>query len=117
MNFFGVAAAVLAVVTFAVANELARRRSISARIGLFCVFALLAIPSVWFAAYYLHALEEHAWFYPLRSWPGSEFLIVFLGCAGGFAASLIPRLLLGLPLFAVVAIAIAPYIKPLIGPL
>ena len=117
MNFFGVAAAVLSVVTFAVAHKRARHRSVSVRIGLLCIFALLAIPSVWFAVYYLHVLGEHAWFYTLRSWPGSEFLVIFLGCVGGLAASLLPRLLLGLPLFAVIAIAVAPYIKPLIGPL
>ncbi len=117
MNFIGVAAVVLSVVAFAVTHTQLRPRLISTRILYLCGFALLAVPSVWFAVYYLHILREHEWFYALRSWPGSEFLVVFLGCAGGAAAALLPRLLLGLPLFAVLALGVVPYIKPLIGPL
>jgi hypothetical protein len=70
-----------------------------------------------FAVYYLHVLPEYEWFYTLRSWPGSEFLVVFLGCAGGIAASLIPRMLLSLPLFAVLVLAVVPHVKPLLVPL
>jgi len=117
MNFLGLAGVVLSVVTFALAYRWLRPRSIVARSCCFCGFGLLAIPSIWFAAYYLHILPEHAWFYTLRSWSGSEFLVVFLGCAGGAAATLLPRLLLGLPLFAVLLLAVTPYLKPLIAPL
>ena len=81
------------------------------------IFVLLAIPSILFAVYYLHILPERAWFYTLRSWSGSELLIVFLGGATGAFATLLPRSLLLLPLCTLVAIAIVPYIKPLVGPL
>jgi hypothetical protein len=43
--------------------------------------------------------------------------LLFLGCAGGAAATLLPRLLFGFPLFAVLLLAVTPYIKPLIAPL
>src|SRR6201999_348642 len=78
---------------------------------------LLAIPSVLFAIYYLHVLPERAWFYTLRSWSGSEFLVVFLGCAAAAVASLLPRLLLVPPLFALIPLGVVPSLKPLIGPL
>jgi len=117
MNLVGIAAVVFSVVGFAIAHKLLRHRSFPVRIRFLCVFALLAVPSILFAVYYLHVLPEFEWFYTLRSWRGSEFLVVFLGCAGGAAASLIPRMLLSLPLFAVLAIAVAPYVKPLLVPL
>jgi hypothetical protein len=117
MNLIGVAAVVLSVMVFAATYQCFRHRSIRVGICFLLGFALLAVPSFWFAVYYLHVLGEHAWFYTLRSWPGSEFLVVFLGCAGGVAASLLPRSLRCLPLSAVLVIALAPYIKPLIGPI
>lgn len=80
-------------------------------------FALLAVPSIGFAIYYLHVFPEREWFYSLRSWPGSEVLVLFLGCATGAFATLLPRLLLGVPLFVLLALAIVPYVKPLLGPL
>ena len=87
------------------------------RLVVFSIFVLLAIPSILFAVYDLHRLPERAWFYTLRSWRGSELLIVFLGGATGAFATLLPRPLLVLPLCALIAMAIVPYIKPLIGPL
>jgi len=117
MNLIGVAAVVLSVMVFAATYQFFRHRSVRVGICFLLGFALLSVPSVWFAVDYLHVLGEHAWFYTLRSWPGSEFLVVFLGCAGGVAASLLPRSLRCLPLSAVLVIAVAPYIKPLIGPI
>jgi predicted double-glycine peptidase len=117
MNYIGVAAVALSVICFAATHKLLGHLSTSTRIFFLCCFALLAVPSVWFAIYYLHVLPEYEWFYTLRSWRGSEFLVVFLGCAVGVAASLIPRTLLGLPLFAVLVLAVPPYIKPLVAPL
>jgi hypothetical protein len=117
MNYIGVAAVVLSIICFAATNKLLGHRSISTRVYFLCCFALLAVPAVWYTIYYLHVLPEYEWFYTLRSWPGSEFLVVFLGCAGGVAASLIPRRLLGLPLFAVLVLAVPPYIKPLVASL
>ena len=84
---------------------------------MFGAFAVLAIPSLLFAVYYLHVLSERAWFYTFRSWTGTEFLVVFLGCTGGAAASLLHRFLLGVPLFAVIAVAVVPYVKPLMMPI
>ena len=117
MNPIGIAAIVFSVVGFAVTHKLLRHRSIPVRIRFLCAFALLAVPSILFAVYYLHVLPEYGWFYTLRSWPGSEFLVIFLGCAGGAAASLIPRMLLILPLFAALVMAVIPHIKPLFVPL
>lgn len=117
MNFLGLAAVALSVVAFAATYKLLRHRSLRLRIFFLCGFGLLAVPAIWSAIYYLHILREHAWFYTLRSWPGSEFLAVFLGCAGGAAASLLPRLLLPFPLAVALLLAAAPYIKPLIAPL
>lgn len=117
MNLIGITAVVFSLVGFAVAHTLLRRRPIRIRIRFCCAFALLAVPSVLFAVYYLHVLPEYEWFYSLRSWPGSEFLVVLLGCAGGAAAALIPRMLLILPLFAVLAMSVVPHIKPVLVPL
>jgi len=117
MNLIGIAAIVLSVVGFAIFHKLLRHRSFPIRIRTLLVFALLAVPSILFSVYYLHVLPECGWFYALRSWPGSEFMVLFLGCAGGIAAALIPRKLLSLPLFAVLAIAVIPYVKPLMAPL
>lgn len=70
-----------------------------------------------FSAYYLHILPEREWFYTLRSWPGTELMVIFLGCAGGCMATLLPRLLLVLPLFGVTLVGVVPYLKPILGPL
>lgn len=43
--------------------------------------------------------------------------MVFVGVVGGFFATLLPRLLLALPLLGVMTISVAPILKPLIGPL
>ena len=117
MNHLGIAAAVLSIIGFAVAHKLLRNRSLAVRIQFLCVFGLLSVPSILFGVYYLHVLPEYTWFYTLRSWPGSELLMIFLGCAGGIAATLIPRILLVLPLFTVLVFAILPYLKPLVVPL
>jgi ABC-type bacteriocin/lantibiotic exporter with double-glycine peptidase domain len=44
-------------------------------------------------------------------------LVLFLGVAGGFVATLLPRVLLILPLLGVSAFSIIPIIKPFIGPI
>jgi hypothetical protein len=75
------------------------------------------LPSLWFAAYYAHVLPEYEWFYELRSWPGTEFLVVFLGCAAGASASLLPRFALAGLLAFLLGCAAVPYVKPVVGPL
>ena len=117
MNLLGATAVVCSVLAFALTYKHLRLRSLRVRLAFLFGFALLAIPSVLFAVYYLHVLPERAWFYTLRSWSGTEFLVVFLGCAAAAVASLLPRLLLGVPLFALLALGVVPYLKPLIGPL
>ena len=107
----------MAVVAFALTHASLRPRSFALRVTLFCAFAVLAIPAVLFATYYLHLLPEKAWFYTLRSWRGSEFLVIFLGCAGGALASLLSRSLLNMTLLATTAFAFAPYVKGLVSPL
>ena len=116
-NVIGATAVAASVLAFAVTCKYLRTRPKSLRLALFAFFSLLAVPSLLFVVYYLHVLPELAWFYTLRSWNGTEFLVIFLGCAAGAAASLLPRLLLGVPLFGLLALAVVPYIKPLIGPL
>jgi Peptidase C39 family len=117
MNLMGLAAAVLSVIVFAMAYQSLRSRSLQGRVVALGILWILALPSLFFGFYYLHLLRDHEWFFTLRSWPGSEFLVIFSGAAGGAAAALLPRLLLGFPLFVVLACAIVPYLKPLLGPL
>lgn len=117
MNFLAAVAALLSIAAFVMTHKLLRPRPVSSRLLCFGVFSLLALPSVWFAVYYLHILPEHEWLYTLRSWSGSEFLVIFAGCAAGAAAALLPRRLLGLPLSALLGLAVLPHVKPLIGPL
>lgn len=117
MNPLGITAVVISLVAFAVTYKLLRSRPLSIRLSFFAGFTLLAVPATWFAVYYLHVLPEYEWFYTLRSWPGSEFLAIFIGCAGGAAAALLHRLLLVLPLFAVLLLTVVPYLKPLLAPL
>ena len=116
-NPLGIIAMIAGVTAFVGCYAALRPRCLATRLKVLTVCALPAIPSVLFATYYLHILPEWAWFYTLRSWPGSEFLVVFLGMFTGTVASLMPRLLLGLPLSALLAFAAIPYIKPIIGPL
>ncbi len=99
MNFIGLSAVVLSLAAFTWTYRLLRERSFEIRLGVRCGMAALAAPSVLFALYYLHVLPERAWFYTMRSWPGTEFLVVFLGCAGGAFASILPRSSLVVPLF------------------
>ena len=78
---------------------------------------ILAIPGASFTAYYAHVLPEPSWYYEFRSWRGTECLLVVLGVAGGLVASLLPRILLMVPLFGAAAFATAPILKPLVRPI
>lgn len=117
MNLVAVIAVILAIAVFGFAYHALAKRSWKTRLGAFGILSLLSIPAVLFAVYYLHILPEKAWFYTLRSWHGSEFLILFAGAAAGAAASLLPRVLLGIPLFGLVGVGVVPYLKPILGPL
>lgn len=87
------------------------------RLFLLLIFSVISIPSLLVSIYYLHILPEKEWFYAMRAFPGSEFLVIFLGCAAGCLAAFLPRVLLALPLFALMLLGVAPYLKPVLGPL
>lgn len=116
VNLVGVISVIVSVVAFAISYRRLLARPFPVRLVSLGVFAFFSAPALLFALYYLHVLPERAWFYTLRSWPGTEMLVVFVGCAGGAAASMLPRLLLGVPFSVVLTLGVAPYIKPIIGP-
>jgi Peptidase C39 family len=116
-NFIGLVGAALSIAVFALTYSKLRGKTTRTRLVTFALLALLAVPSLLFAIYYLHLFPERVWFYTLRSWAGTEFLVVFLGGAGGAVASLLPRTLLLLPLVATIVLSIVPYVKPFLGPL
>jgi hypothetical protein len=116
-NLLGVTSAVLALVAFFLVYRVAKSTPINKRI-LFSILALIAAsPAVSFATYYAHVLPEPSWYFQFRSIVGTELLIVLLGVAGGMVATLLPRILLVLPLLGVAAFSIVPFIKPFIGPI
>ncbi len=117
MNFLGIIAIILAIAGFAWSHRCFRAKPLKTRFFACSLFGILAIPSILFAVYYLHILPEKAWFYHLRSWPGSELLAVFLGAAGGCLATLLPRFLLMIPLGLTVVTTSIPYVKMAMTPL
>ncbi len=116
-NWLGVVSAVLAFVAFGVIYRIAKKSRPKHLFVLFLLAGLAAIPGASFAVHYAHIFPESAWYYQFRSIAGTEFLIIFLGVAGGLLAALLPRLLLILPLLGVAAFSIAPIVKPFIGPI
>jgi hypothetical protein len=116
-NMTGFLAGAGAAAAFSIAYARLRPLKKATRAKAFIVLAVLAIPSPLFAAYYLGLPLEYAWYYEMRAWTGSEFLILPAGAAAGALATFLPRLLLALPLFALLAMAIIPYLKPVIMPL
>lgn len=116
-NFLGLAAAALSLLAFKLTYDRLRLRAAAAKAAWLGIGMLLSVPALLFGVYYLHVLPEWEWFYTFRSWPGTEFFAIFLGVAGGAIAALLPRWLLILPLFAMMALAAVPYIKPVLGPL
>ena len=116
-NWLGVISAILAFAAFFVAYRSARRIATKSRIFISFLAIVAAIPAASFSVYYVHVLPEPGWYYQFRSIAGTELLMVFMGVAGGLVAALIPRMLLGIPLFGLAAFSIAPIIKPFIGPI
>ncbi|HEY8904308.1 MAG TPA: hypothetical protein VIM48_11395, partial [Chthoniobacterales bacterium] len=117
INPWGTAAVLASAVAFIAIWIFARSRPLGDRLLLLGLFALLSIPAALFALYYWHVVPEMGWFYTLRSFTGSEFLAIFIGCAGGCVATFLPRWALGFPLFGILALASIPYLKPLLSPL
>ncbi|QTN32531.1 peptidase C39 [Akkermansiaceae bacterium] len=114
-NWLGVTSALLSFAAFFVAYRFALNKSLKTRAAYLLVATILALPGLSFAAYYAHIFPEPSWYYQFRSIAGSELLIVFIGLAGGLAATFLPRLLLVVPLLGIAAFSIVPFIKPFIG--
>jgi predicted double-glycine peptidase len=77
----------------------------------------MALPGMSFSLYYLHLFPEYSWYYEFRSLPGTEFLTIFIGIAGGLAASLLPRVCVIVPLYAAMALCVIPTMKTFVGPI
>lgn len=116
-NWLGVISAILAFAAFFIVHRYANDLSTKLKIQVSLSALFATIPGASFATYYAHILPEPSWYYQFRSAPGTELLIVFLGVAGGIAATLLPRKLLLLPLLGVAAFSVTPIIKPIIGPI
>jgi hypothetical protein len=117
LNWLSILSAVLAFTAFFVTYRTAKKITVRKRILLSPLALIAAIPGVSFSLYYAHILPETAWYYEFRSHTGTEFLVVFIGIAGGLIATLLPRVLLIIPLLGVAAFSIVPMIKPIIGPI
>lgn len=116
-NWLGVTSAILALAAFFVVYRLAKGVPAKRRILLALFAGVAAIPGASFAVYYAHLFPEPDWYFQFRSLAGTELLVVFLGVAGGLVATLLPRVLLVLPLLGVAAFSIAPIIKPFVRPI
>lgn len=116
-NWLGVFSAILAFAAFFVVYHVARDIPLKKRIVAALLAIIAAIPGVSFSVYYAHVFPEPGWYYQFRSITGTELLLSFLGAAGGLVATLLPRILLMLPLLGVAAFSIVPNIKPFIAPI
>jgi len=116
-NWIGLICAGLALVAFSLGYRMAVTRTKRFRILLAILLIIWAIPGASFASYYAHVFQEPGWYYEFRSWRGSECVLIVLGLAGGLVASLLPRVLLVIPLLGVALFAFVPFLKPIIGPI
>lgn len=117
LNWLGILSAALAVVAFLVTHRVLEKKSVRIRVIVSLLSIVAAIPALSFSVYYAHVFPELGWYFEFRSLVGTELLIVFLGIAGGAVASLLPRILVILPLLGVVVFSVVPFIKPMIGPI
>lgn len=116
-NWLGFISAILAFISFFFVYRVTKDAPVSKRVLLAILAIFAAIPGASFAAYYAHVFPETSWYYEFRSATATELLTVFLGVAGGVVATILPRVLLILPLLGVAAFSIAPIIKPIVGPI
>jgi hypothetical protein len=117
LNWLGIISIILALAAFFVTFRTAKKLPTKAKIFVTFVAMIVALPTASFSVYYAHVIPEASWYYELRSIAGSEFLMGFVGIAGGMVATLVPRIMLTLPLLGVVVLSVVPIIKPLIGPI
>jgi len=117
VNLTGLSAALLSILLFRFVWSKARTWKTPMK----CWIALASLPptllALGFTAHYLHVLPEQVWFYELRSWRGSEFLLLFPGLLFGILASAFPRWTLVGWLLLLVGVVVTPFIKPVIAPL
>ena len=116
MSLIPVFACIASLIAFLAVYRFLQNRSLSLKITAVFLFGTLAIPATFYSVYYLHILPEQEWFYTLRSWPASDFLVVFQGAAAGAFSTILPRKLLILALFGTILLALVPSIKPLLNP-
>lgn len=116
-NWLGVISAILALAAFFVTYRKAKHLDFKTKVWATFFAALFSVPGASFAVFYLHLFPETSGYYHFRSIVGTELLVVILGIAGGLLASLLPRVLLIVPLLGVAAFSVAPIIKPFIGPI
>lgn len=115
-NVFGLFCAALALAGFALVHRWTQTWPRPRCMRWLAAGALLSLPALYNAAYYLHLLPETAWFYEARSWRGIELLVIPVGPTAGLLATLLPRRLLLLPLLACVGVTWGPFLKPVLGP-
>lgn len=117
INIIGLTALVVGVILCGIIYHISRRYSVGKRLCMLIASGILSIPCVLVAGYYLGVPLEHGWFYEMRSWRGSEFLVLPASIAAGVCATFLPRLCFPIPLLGLLGIGIVPYLKPLIMPL
>ncbi len=117
MNWLGIISVPAAILAFFASRRSLFLRPVRTRLVFCLLLAVLAVPGLWFSVYYLHLLPDMAVFYTLRSWTGTEFLVVFAAAAGGALTTLLPRRWLWAPLLFTILAAIIPYLKMAVNPL
>lgn len=116
-NWSAISCAFLACAAFILVYWTTGKLALRWRVVLASAALLAAVPGASFALYYTHLIPETAWYYEFRSTVGVELALVMVGVAGGLAATLLPRLLLGVPFIGSAVLCIVPSIKPFLGPL
>ena len=116
-NWFGILCAVVSVSIFFFSYRFLLSKNSMTRIALALSAAVLSIPGLSFAVYYLHWFPEPDWYYEFRSWRGIELVLAPLGLFGGAIGTFFPGAFRMLPLGGVIALAFVPFLKPILGPL
>lgn len=116
-NWLGIACALLALPAFRLSFGFASKLAFRRRLAFAGIGCLLAIPGLSFTGHYFHLVPEWALYFQFRSIPGTELALIPIGALGGFAAAVLPRVLLILPLMGAAVFVTVPFIKPFIGPI
>lgn len=95
-------------------------RSRAAKVGLFALAIVIALPGLLFALYYTHFFDNAAWFYGFRALPFTEFLVSGLGLLAGVLQARFEPETFGEKLVvpsALLVLVMIPFVKPLVDPL